>query len=208
MDAVSWVGENQEWLFSGVGAAVLIFILRLIFKEKAVGSEKAPSSNINNNNQVVNVNVGDNNGKMNSTGNEAKKTTDLITRQRLSNILFIDDKVDDFNAVTLLRAAGWRNTRVKKDLKSLHDTDLIAAHICFIDIQGVGLLMGFKDEGLGLARAIMDKYPEKKVIIYSAHRNGDRFDETLKRAHATLRKNADPYEFQNYVETFSQEITF
>ena len=63
--------------------------------------------------------------------------------------------------------------------------------------------MGFNDEGLGLALAIKDKYPEKKVIIYSAETNGDRFHEALRKADSFLPKNADPYEFQRIVEEFT-----
>lgn len=63
--------------------------------------------------------------------------------------------------------------------------------------------MGFSDEGLGLALAIKKKYPSKKVIIYSAETNGDRFHEALRKADSFLAKNADPYEFQRIVEEFT-----
>jgi hypothetical protein len=126
-------------------------------------------------------------------------------RKRLTNILFVDDK-KMFNVVSILKTSGWKNTKIKADLKSLDENDLAEANICFIDVQGVGRLLRFKDEGLGLALAIKRKYPLKKVVIYSAQSEGDRFHEALQAADALLRKDADPYEFQNLVEEFSKEI--
>ena len=63
--------------------------------------------------------------------------------------------------------------------------------------------MGFHDEGLGLALAIKQKYPKKKVVIYSAETQGDRFHKALREADSFLAKNADPYEFQRLVEEFT-----
>lgn len=137
----------------------------------------------------------------------SEKIPEIKSRKKLTNIIFIDDQ-NDFKVVSILRNSGWENTKIKKDLKSLDDTDLVNAHICFIDIHGVGKSLDFKEEGLGLASAIMDKYPTKKIIIYSAETQGDRFHDTLRKANAVLRKNADPYEFQNLVESFSKEINF
>jgi len=85
----------------------------------------------------------------------------------------------------------------------LDDRDVVEADILFIDVQGVGVSMGFSDEGLGLALAIKEKYKEKKVIIYSAETEGDRFHEALRKADSFLAKNADPYQFQRLVEEFT-----
>lgn len=77
------------------------------------------------------------------------------------------------------------------------------ADIFFVDIQGVGLKLGFRDEGLGLALALKEKYPDKKLVIYSAEPRGERFHKALKKADETLEKNADPYQFQQLVENFT-----
>jgi hypothetical protein len=77
------------------------------------------------------------------------------------------------------------------------------ADIFFVDIQGVGVRLGFKDEGLGLAGALKDKYPEKKLVIYSAEPRGERFHTAFRKADGALEKNADPYEFQQLVEEFA-----
>ena len=50
------------------------------------------------------------------------------------------------------------------------------------------------------------KYPWKKVVVYSAEPTGDRFHDALSQADARLRKNADPYQFQTLVEQLSGEL--
>lgn len=72
--------------------------------------------------------------------------------------------------------------------------------IFFVDIQGVGKKLDFQDEGLGLANALKNKYPNKKVVIYSAENRGDRFHEALKKADDSLPKNAEPFQFQQTIE--------
>jgi len=129
------------------------------------------------------------------------RTLDEI--KQIANILFIDDH--KFQVVNILKNAGWNNTRQIKDIESLDQNELLNAHILFVDIQGVGKKLKFQDEGLGLISALRDKYPTKKIIVYSAIHEGDRFHEGLSKADARLRKNADPYEFQSLVEEFSRE---
>lgn len=121
----------------------------------------------------------------------------------LTRIIFIDDK--DFNVVEILKRSGWQNTKRLDDLDSLDAADIKEANIVFVDINGVGEDLGFKDEGLGLLGALRDKYPSKKLIIYSADTTGDRFHPSLSKADATLPKNADPYQFQRLVEDYSRE---
>ena len=103
----------------------------------------------------------------------------------------------------ILVKSGWVHTKLIKDCETLDDENIREAQILFIDVQGVGVALGFSDEGLGLALAIKKKYPEKKVIIYSAETKGDRFHEALRKADSFLPKNADPYEFQKIVEEFT-----
>lgn len=123
----------------------------------------------------------------------------------ICKILFIDDK--KFGVVDILKSAGWRNTRSIKDVKSIDDSEVSEANIIFVDVQGVGRSLQFKDEGLGLTIALKEKYPYKKVIVYSAEDNGkiETFHRALSIADERLSKNADPYEFQSLVEKFSKE---
>jgi DNA-binding NarL/FixJ family response regulator len=59
---------------------------------------------------------------------------------------------------------------------------------------------------LGLALNLKKKYPAKRIVIYSAETQGDRFHEALRKADGFLPKNAEPYEFQQMVGQFSLEI--
>lgn len=139
-----------------------------------------------------------------------KKKRDLPERsideiKSLCKILFIDDK--KFAVVDILQTAGWKNTKRIKDVKSLDDSEVNEANIIFVDVQGVGRTMKFKDQGLGLTIALKQKYPNKKVIVYSAEDEGkiETFHKALSVADKRLSKNADPYEFQSIVEQFSKE---
>ena len=68
------------------------------------------------------------------------------------HILFIDDDIK-FKVINILQTAGWQHTRIVKDVASLTDEAVKRAHILFVDINGVGKKLGFRDEGLGLAIA-------------------------------------------------------
>ncbi len=123
--------------------------------------------------------------------------------KQICKILFVDDR--KFSVVDILNKAGWVNTKRVKDVYSLDEDDVKSAHILFVDIQGVGKALQFKDEGLGLITALKNKYPNKKIVVYSAESDGDRFHKGLSKADARLSKNADPYEFQILVERFARE---
>ena len=123
-----------------------------------------------------------------------------------ARILFVDDDTS-FQVVKILRNAGWKNVKAVKDINSLDAQNVTETHMFFIDIQGVGKALSFKDEGLGLALAIKRKYPEKKVIIYSSEPQGDRFHQAFREADDFLSKNAEPYEFQQIVDNLiKQEV--
>jgi CheY-like chemotaxis protein len=115
-------------------------------------------------------------------------------------VLFIDDQV--FKVVDILKQQGWQNTKRIKDVKTFDEIDVREANVFFVDIQGVGKQMQFKDEGLGLAIALKEKFSNKKVVIYSSENKGDRFHKALKIADDYLSKNADPYEFQQIIQNF------
>lgn len=120
------------------------------------------------------------------------------------NILFIDDK--SFKVVDILKAAGWQNTSRIQDVDSMDDKIIREADIFFIDIQGVGKKLKFKEEGLGLVEAIKKKYPNSRVIVYSSESTGNIFHQALRIADDSLSKDADPYQFIQLVENYSKEI--
>ena len=71
----------------------------------------------------------------------------------LTKVLFIDDKA--FKVVDNIKEKdGWRNVSRIVDAESLSQTEIVEAHIIFVDIQGVGKKMSFKDGGLGLIVAL------------------------------------------------------
>ena len=122
------------------------------------------------------------------------------------NILFVDNEV--FNLTPELKdKEGWRRLSVVPDISSLSQKELIDAHILCIDIQGVGKELGFNDEGLGLIVAIHEKYPEKKIIMYSAEAQGqiDAFHPAEGIVDERLRKSANRYQFETTIERLAQE---
>ena len=111
----------------------------------------------------------------------------LDNMKQISRLLFIDDK--KFAVVDILIRAGWLNTQSIKDVESLDQTEI-------------------KDEGLGLTIALKEKYPNKKIIVYSSEDQGrvQAFHKGIDIADARLSKSADPYQFQSIVERFSKDI--
>ena len=122
------------------------------------------------------------------------------------NILFVDNEV--FNLTSELKEKeGWRRLSVVHDISSLSQKELMDAHILCVDIQGVGKELGFDDEGLGLIVAIHEKYPEKKIIMYSAEAQGqiDAFHPAEAIVDERLRKSANRYQFETTIERLAQE---
>lgn len=134
------------------------------------------------------------------------KERDLNEIKNVCKILFIDDKA--FPVIDILKNAGWLNTQRIKDANSIDQLEIKEAHILFVDIQGVGKKLKFKDEGLGLIIALKDKYPHKKIIVYSAEDQGkiQAFHDGIDKADKRLSKSADPYQFQSVVENYAKEV--
>jgi PleD family two-component response regulator len=188
---MEYITENYTWIFSGIGVAIIGWIFLVVRKNKS--SNKSQT-----NNNVININ----NSNKSSNKNEAKERT-APERKEDFRILFIDDNHNDFKMVSILKKAGWTNTKAIKDQTDLDDQKAREASIIFVDINGVGTQM-FEDQGLGLAAALKDKYPEKTVILYSAEPTGNRFDKKLKKVDDSLTKNAEPYEFISLIEQYSE----
>jgi hypothetical protein len=54
---------------------------------------------------------------------------------------------------------------------------------------------------------LKQKYPNKKVVIYSANKNSNSFHKAWDECDFKLEKNALPYQFQNLVEQYSLDLT-
>ena len=182
---MDWILQNWQFVIGSILVPVLIAIpwRRNFLKNKQQSIINAPVLPI--------VSIPD------------KATIDY--KKKHLSILFIDDDTK-FKVVKILKNAGWVNTSSVRDIKSLDDQIVKDTHIFFVDIQGVGLALQFNEEGLGLALALKNKYPSKKVVIYSAETKGDRFHEALRKADSFLPKNAEPYEFQQIVEQYSADL--
>lgn len=195
---MEWLWANKEWIFSGIGVSLLVLMLSFTKKNSPSVDGGKTSIIINSGNNTALTSQNSIEGLINR--NVMKKSLESYKNE--IRILFIDDDVR-FKVAKILVRSGWVHTKLVKDAVTLDDQDIVSANILFIDVQGVGVLLGFSDEGLGLALAIKEKYPQKKVVIYSAETKGDRFHSALRRADSFLSKNADPYEFQKIVEDFT-----
>ena len=193
---IDWLRSNVEWVFSGIGVAALGFIGRFFFRRKnAEIPASTPGVNITNLNYV------------NSPSRVDKGQLPFHSQEKKSRIriLFIDDDTR-FQVVGIIKGQGWMYTKIVRDVRAIEAPEIQEADILFVDIQGVGKALQFSNQGLGLALAIKNKYPQKKVVIYSAQTSGERFDEALRRADDFLAKNADPYEFITVVERLAEEL--
>ena len=173
---MSWLMDNKEWLFSGVGVSFLVILGGAFFKKKNKNKEETTSPT-----NSVETKEG--------TFNKVDKTI---------QVLFIDD--EKFDIIGVLKDAGWLNTKRIKDITNLDATDLKNANVIFVDVNGVGKQLFPKDQGLGLAEAIKRKYSNKHVVLYSAVSH--HFHKAFNVVDAILEKNADPYEFINILENY------
>jgi hypothetical protein len=134
-----------------------------------------------------------------------KSKTKALTKEDLKqkvNILFVDDEV--FNYIDLIKGAGWNANHVE-DISSLDDEHLKRAHIVFLDYIGVGQKLAPTQQGIGLLKAIKQKYPQKVVIFYSGHAGFGLGDE-FRLADDWIPKNADPYVFILKIEETAQKL--
>ncbi|WP_404326683.1 hypothetical protein HA399_07530 [Cobetia sp. UIB-001] len=181
----SWI----EWAFSGIGIAIVPFIYKYFKSKESTQNTVTTVSTIGINEKYI----------AKPALPELSREEKLEVAKAKTKILFIDDETS-FKVANILIDAGWINTRLIKDCTNLDSPEISQTDIFFIDIQGVGIALGFKEQGLGLAIALKNKYKDKKLVIYSAENKGERFHEALKKADDSIDKNADPYEFQSIVE--------
>ncbi|WFC63662.1 response regulator transcription factor [Pseudomonas sp. REST10] len=195
----------EKWVSLGAGIIAIAGGLffwkkkgRPVKSEGEVLGEVINSQNVSNAN-VVNLHLssGENNSGS-SSSQDALSSFDIPTLKKNVRILFIDDD-RGFKIVGILKKMGWEHTKIVVDASSLEQSQLVDANVVFVDIQGVGKMMHYGDEGLGLALAIKRRYPEKKVIIYSAQEEGERFHEALQEADYNLPKTAEPIRFEDTI---------
>ena len=146
----------------------------------------------------------DNSG--NSSNNENNSSEKSLEEQKIIiNILFIDDD-KNFEVVNILKRSGWKNTKWLSDIDNMDSQIVSEIDIFFVDIDGVGKKLNFKDQGLGLSLALKKKYPTKKVIIYSADPKRDITNTALRECDGIISKNADSFEFTTLIENLSNTL--
>lgn len=191
---IDFITKNYEWLFSGLGIAILGIVLNYSKKKKKDISVSSTNSNTNNNSVVIN--------NFSTQVDKKKDETEDDRLKERTRILFVDDEHTQFKMVSILKKAGWKNTKSIKDITDLDDPKAVEADSIFVDINGVGTSL-FEDQGLGLASALKKKYPRKIIILYSDETTGDRFHKALREVDDCLPKNAEPYQFINLIEQYA-----
>lgn len=198
--------------------AVIISVTGLILAFKNYFKKNKPKEETNSlvsNSHNISPNITNKNHSPISIINNVNAIDKLLTSNSLrpelnvekskSNvkILFIDDNHTEYKMVSILKKAGWGNTKAVKDILDLDNHLILESDVIFVDINGVGTTM-FEDQGLGLASALKNKHPKKKIIIYSAETTGDRFHKALRQVDDCLSKNAEPYQFIDLIESYSK----
>lgn len=203
-----WEISNWYYIFAVLAAIVSITIAYKNFKKKPAENKSGDnfsnnsfnnSSNFANTTNVpVHITNNINSGQQDTSSTTSQNGSDENLKAT-TKILFIDDNHTEYKIVSILKKAGWTKTKSVKDVTDLDSIVVTESDIIFVDINGVGLEL-FEDQGLGLASALKKKYPQKKIIIYSAETSGDRFHQALREVDHCLPKNADAYQFINLIE--------
>lgn len=206
---MNWIIDNKEWLFSGIGVTIAITIWRYFNTRTDDNNEgKLSQSQTNNQTQNVTVNVAQPPIVPATLNKETIEGTALTIDgiKAQTNILFIDDD-KEFKIVKILKRAGWRNTCFfsNADVKDINAEKIRDAHIIFVDIKGVGQTM-YNDEGLGLVVDLKKKYPQKRIVIYSAISEHSLFHNAIKLADDQIPKNSQPAVFVSLIETLAEDI--
>lgn len=116
--------------------------------------------------------------------------------KQLARVLVIDDRKPKL--VHDLEKEGW-HVRYLKDLDRYENTELIDSHIICLDIVGVGQKLRC-DDGMGLVEGIKEKYPQKRILLYSSVREHDIFDDAIDLVDVRVFKDGQPYQFIRAVE--------
>ncbi len=116
--------------------------------------------------------------------------------KQIARVLIIDDRKPQL--IEDLKNEGW-HVRYLSDLDSYNNIELLDSHIICLDIVGVGEKLRC-DDGMGLVEGIKEKYPSKRVLLYSSVRKHDIFDQAIDQVDKRVFKDGQPYQFIRSVE--------
>lgn len=205
--------DNTLYLIFGLAIAVMVVIPVSILKKKTNNSQKRSLIKGGGNSQQngegnIAISVGTiSNTYMTSPVTDNNKDREVSIDQIKSElkVIFVDDK--RFNVVDLLKKNGWKQVGYKRDITDIDSIDVREAHVFFLDINGVGLAMGFHNQGMGLCGALKRRYgANKRVVLYSGETTGDIFDADARMADDTLKKDSDLYQFTTLMEQYGKEL--
>lgn len=208
-----YFNSNYTWIFSGIGVAAVsgIFWWLKKFSNAESGNSvsiDADNSIVNsgskNNTNVNNIFIGTLHQENKTYTQQSETNQKLIFNKGNVQILFIDDET--FELIQILKDSGIPNVNRLKDVKKLDDPKILSSQIIFVDINGVGEILKFKNQGIGLAKSIKERYPNKKVVLYSGINTWNIFDEDLKYVDAKLSKMAEPIEFITLIEKYIEQF--
>ncbi|SIR08189.1 hypothetical protein SAMN05920897_1361 [Alkalispirochaeta americana] len=129
---------------------------------------------------------------------------ELESLKEKTRILFIDDE-ERKKTIDYLDKERWRAQWID-DLDSMEKTALKDSHIIFVDIMGVGKKLEKEYEGLDLIVSIKEKYPEKKVVVYSSKSMHDIFHPANEIVDKRILKRAGDFEvFRSAIEELSKK---
>lgn len=186
---VLFLSDNYKWFISAIVIPVIGFIIKKTNKDKY--NKTTQNQSITNNINISN--------KVEDSQKSLQNSVDILSLKAKTHIVFIDDM--KFEMIQNLKNAGWTHTKRLSDLKDYQHPDIIAADIIFVDINNVGKTLSTK-EGKGVAVELKRRYQEKKVIIYSAVTEGNRFDEDLRAVDYSMDKNSSTSTFLRLIEDF------
>ncbi|OGS72686.1 MAG: hypothetical protein A3F91_07165 [Flavobacteria bacterium RIFCSPLOWO2_12_FULL_35_11] len=196
-----------------IGLISLTFAIKNYYKKNKEATSNNPINSIiqpkTSQKNIINIEVNSNSSSKTDKSDNGDladlRTLKIDSIKHKVHILFIDDDTK-FSVVKALKNSGWKKTSSVIDIKSIDIPIIKETDIFFVDINGVGKLLNCQYEGLDIALMLKQKYPNKKVIIYSANNTSYSFHKAWDICDYKLEKNAIFYQFQSLVEKYGLEL--
>jgi hypothetical protein len=106
---------------------------------------------------------------------------------------------------SVLIDAGYPKTGRKMDILDLDDPGVIEAHVLFVCAKGAGGTL-FANKGIGLAAALKQIYPKKKIVLYGFEGTVNEYFNAAMDFDGYIPYNAQWYEFLRMLKKFEEEI--